>query len=69
MLTGLHFLSIYMCNSECARCFVYSGPKAPGTFTSAQIRKLLFATNVSCEELNNVIYSPLPRVPIKSIDG
>jgi MoaA/NifB/PqqE/SkfB family radical SAM enzyme len=41
MLTGLHFLLTYMCNSECDHCFVYSSPTAPGTFTSGQVRKLL----------------------------
>ena len=41
MLTGLHFLLTYMCNLECDHCFVYSGPSAPGTFTSKQIHKLL----------------------------
>lgn len=41
MLTGLHFLLTYMCNSECDHCFVYSSPTAPGTFTSEQIRELL----------------------------
>ncbi len=41
MLTGLHFLLTYMCNSECDHCFVYSSPRAKGTFTLSQIRKLL----------------------------
>ena len=41
MLTGLHFLLTYMCNSECDHCFVYSSPYAQGTFTLDQIRKLL----------------------------
>jgi hypothetical protein len=41
MLTGLHFLLTYMCNSECDHCFVYSSPHAKGTFTLNQIRKLL----------------------------
>lgn len=41
MLTGLHFLLTYMCNSECDHCFVYSGPRAQGTFTLEQIRQLL----------------------------
>ena len=41
MLTGIHFLLTYMCNSECDHCFVYSSPRAPGTFTSDQIRKIL----------------------------
>jgi MoaA/NifB/PqqE/SkfB family radical SAM enzyme len=41
MLTGLHFLLTYMCNSECDHCFVYSSPHARGTFTLTQIRKIL----------------------------
>ena len=41
MLTGIHFLLTYMCNSECDHCFVYSGPSAKGTFTLSQIRKAL----------------------------
>jgi hypothetical protein len=41
MLTGIHFLLTYMCNSECDHCFVYSGPRAKGTFTLSQIRKAL----------------------------
>jgi len=41
MLTGLHFLLTYTCNSECDHCFIYSSPKAKGTFTLSQIRELL----------------------------
>jgi hypothetical protein len=41
MLTGLHFLLTYMCNSECDHCFLYSGPRSQGTFTLSQIRNLL----------------------------
>ncbi len=41
MLTGLHFLLTYMCNSECDHCFIYSGPSAKGTFTLSQIQKVL----------------------------
>ena len=41
MLTGLHFLLTYVCNSECDHCFIYSSPRASGTFTSDQIRELL----------------------------
>jgi hypothetical protein len=45
MLTGLHFLLTYMCNSECDHCFIYSNPRAPGTFTSDQIKGLLDEAN------------------------
>ena len=41
MLTGLHFLLTYKCNSKCDHCFVYSSPNAPGTFTLNQIRRHL----------------------------
>jgi len=41
MLTGIHFLLTYKCNLECDHCFVYSGPKAEGTFTLNQIKKVL----------------------------
>jgi hypothetical protein len=41
MLTGIHFLLTYMCNSECDHCFVYSSPQAQGTFTLKQIRDVL----------------------------
>ena len=41
MLTGLHFLLTYMCNSECDHCLLYCGPRSKGTFTMSQIRNLL----------------------------
>jgi hypothetical protein len=41
MLTGLHFLLSYLCNSECDHCFVYCSPRARGTFSRAQLRRLL----------------------------
>ncbi len=41
MLTGLHFLLSYKCNAECDHCFVYGSPRAQGTFTLSQIRRLL----------------------------
>ena len=44
MLTGIHFLLTYTCTWECDHCFVYSGPKAKGTFTLKQLRKV-------CDEL------------------
>jgi len=40
-LTGIHFLLTYTCNSECDHCFVYSSPKAKGTFTLSQIKQAL----------------------------
>jgi hypothetical protein len=48
MLTGLHFLLTYMCNSECEHCFLYCSPRSKGTFTLSQIRELLDeATKIS----------------------
>jgi MoaA/NifB/PqqE/SkfB family radical SAM enzyme len=41
MLQGVHFLLTYMCNFECDHCLVYSGPKAPGTFTLSQIKDVI----------------------------
>jgi hypothetical protein len=41
MLTGVHFLLTYRCNLECDHCFLYSGPRAEGTFTLPQIRDAL----------------------------
>ena len=40
MLTGIHFLLSYKCDSECDHCFVYSSPKAKGTFTLNQMKKV-----------------------------
>lgn len=37
MLTGIHFLLSYKCDSECDHCFVYSSPEAKGTFTLDQM--------------------------------
>jgi MoaA/NifB/PqqE/SkfB family radical SAM enzyme len=41
MLTGIHFLLTYECNMECDHCFVYSAPRAKGTFTIDQIQAVL----------------------------
>jgi MoaA/NifB/PqqE/SkfB family radical SAM enzyme len=41
MLTGVHILLTYQCTHECDHCFVYSSPRATGTFTIARIRDLL----------------------------
>lgn len=41
MLTGIHFLLSYKCDSECDHCFVYSSPRARGTFTLDQMKKVL----------------------------
>lgn len=40
MLTGIHFLLSYKCDSECDHCFVYSSPRAAGTFTLDQIGRV-----------------------------
>ncbi|MFX1298574.1 MAG: radical SAM protein [Promethearchaeota archaeon] len=41
MLDGIHFLLTYTCNYECDHCFLYCSPKSEGTFTIAQIKKVL----------------------------
>lgn len=41
MLTGIHFLLTYSCNFECDHCFLHCGPSAEGTFSFAQIEKVL----------------------------
>ena len=41
MLTGIHILLTYKCLYECDHCFVYSSPRAEGTFTLKQIHNLL----------------------------
>lgn len=41
MLTGIHFLLTYKCPYECDHCFVYSSPRARGTFTLEQIATVL----------------------------
>jgi organic radical activating enzyme len=40
MLTGIHFLLSYKCDSECDHCFLYSSPQAKGTFTLEQIKRV-----------------------------
>jgi len=40
MLTGIHFLLSYKCDSACDHCFVYSSPDARGTFTLDQLKKV-----------------------------
>ena len=40
MLTGIHFLLSYKCDSECDHCFVYSSPQAKGTFTLDQMKQV-----------------------------
>jgi hypothetical protein len=41
MLTGIHFLLTYTCTSECDHCFLFGSPRAPGTFTRAQVEQVL----------------------------
>ena len=41
MLTGIHFLLSYKCDSECDHCFVYSSPRAGGSFTLKQMKDAL----------------------------
>jgi hypothetical protein len=41
MITGVHFLLTYSCNFECDHCFLFCGPRAGGTFTTARLRQAL----------------------------
>jgi len=51
MLTGIHFLLSYKCDSECDHCFVYSSPNAKGTFTLGQMKEALHeATRIGTVE-------------------
>lgn len=40
MLTGIHFLLTYQCTSECDHCFLHCSPRAEGTFTLEQVRRV-----------------------------
>jgi MoaA/NifB/PqqE/SkfB family radical SAM enzyme len=40
-LTGVHFLLTYRCTLQCDHCFVRSSPAARGTFTLAQVERVL----------------------------
>ena len=55
MLTGIHFLLSYKCDSECDHCFVYSSPQAKGTFTLDQIKKV-FAELAKIETIESVYF-------------
>jgi MoaA/NifB/PqqE/SkfB family radical SAM enzyme len=41
LLKGIHFLLTYACNYTCDHCFLYCSPNSKGTFTLAQIKKVL----------------------------
>jgi hypothetical protein len=41
MLRSIHFLLTYVCNFECDHCFLFSGPRAGGTFGIEQLRAAL----------------------------
>ena len=41
MLKGIHILLTYACNYACDHCFLYCSPNSKGTFTLAQIIKVL----------------------------
>jgi len=41
MLTGIHFILTYTCNFECDHCFLFSSPRAGGTFTLDQVNQVL----------------------------
>ena len=41
MLRGVHVLLTYRCTHECDHCFVYSSPRARGTFTLAALQEVV----------------------------
>lgn len=41
LVTAIHIILTYRCNLECDHCFVYSSPRAKGTFTLSQIQNTL----------------------------
>ncbi|KMY65677.1 hypothetical protein AAU61_21100 [Desulfocarbo indianensis] len=41
MLQEIHFLLTYTCNYECDHCFLYCSPRSQGTFTLAQVGRVL----------------------------
>jgi hypothetical protein len=55
MLTGIHFLLSYKCDSECDHCFVYSSPRAEGTFTLRQMKQV-FEELASIKTLQSVYF-------------
>ena len=57
MLNGIHFLLTYMCNSECDHCFLYSDPRAKGTFTLKQIIPLSETTAIAKYQKNTGKYA------------
>jgi MoaA/NifB/PqqE/SkfB family radical SAM enzyme len=40
-LAGIHFLLTYQCLYECDHCFVWSGPRQPGTMTTEVVERVL----------------------------
>jgi hypothetical protein len=73
MLKGLHLLLTYSCTYECDHCFVYSSPKAGGTFTMTQIRKVLCEagkigsiTTIFLEGGEPFLYYPLMLEAVKA---
>jgi MoaA/NifB/PqqE/SkfB family radical SAM enzyme len=40
-LTGLHLLLTYECPFECDHCFVWSGPRHPGTLSVGRLERIL----------------------------
>jgi hypothetical protein len=41
MLTGIHLLLTYQCNSECDHCFLYCSPRSQRTLTTKQIHSII----------------------------
>lgn len=54
-LSGVHLLLSYSCSQECDHCFLYCGPRAKGTFTLAQIQRLLDQAG-AMSEVNEICF-------------
>lgn len=50
MITGIHFLLSYACNSTCDHCFLYCAPTSKGTMTTDQIKTIL----KECEKIGSI---------------
>ena len=73
MLNSIHFLLTYACNFECDHCFLFSGPRAGGTFTVEQLRAALEAAaevgtieSVFFEGGEPMLYFPLLQEGIRT---
>lgn len=66
MISAIHFLLTYTCPYECDHCFLYCSPRAEGTFTVDQLRRVFAeidkmpnVTSVCFEGGEPFLYYPL----------